>query len=950
MSFDPNNLPFNLRYERQTPLRHYLETVATNEEMLTYLKKSQYGGKHGQSLYAHILNGVMLLEILRELFGLSDLDAQLLFTTFTIHDINKDSKYDHIRSYNKLAVPENFEPYIERVGLAHFFPEYKQHLDDLTAIARGHSRHKGMLTIAADQTTDHDHFLRLRALIRAVDIIDLSHDLDERTHKSSFLEELNQHVDDTQYDFYLHRITENRGTLTNVIHNACVEALVERGAIPLLFYPDGVAYLVERGHEITVNAAVRRTIAEKIDNALNEMVGRDFATFIKSGIQGIKVDEKCLELGIAFPKIWARVDELVQKRSLNPSETRAKIIDRTEREFAKNAEKWPDVTVIVRAKLDNPEQLTPLEKTRLRTAELIRTYYIFLQKHFKDEIPDGWTYIYDLLTIPDSERKWLTYFDALWDRPYVFINLVSQTYNEILTLIEEDGSNLLTKHDKQGSKQVALFEAYLERHALFGNLGQLQPPNKRTFEDYLTQYVTNQHKQCVQCSSTLETSHWMAPDVRSDITVQTFSNRLRGGKGTPKKYICGLCQRQFLLDKLNYEEVREEKTMYLHLTPYSFMPTPLIEAIRNSINSIRGSDEALRTLWIDTGKVMRDKTTLRPRFATRTKANKPHSFGLYLQRSQNTIGNRLIFPLNPAGSNDSQRFLYTLWNGMALQRHFGMRVLISQSPVAPLDPEAALYIDTIALSCQGLIRRNDYPDYEDDNNKDGERPLEQLWETAYALHSIGRKVNTQSKKDEVLAIVQAMARRPIYLFYAVEKLIEARVSSGNAKNSEWATIRLSAEILTDLKTLFKHTGDNMDKLSNHLAKLAEIARASGLKGKSLKKHALIMPIDHIFEKVGQASTVFGDDDDALKAVIKEDIFAYLDRVTDEQYRPGKKKTLAIDNFVETFFTQIIDGLYKGNKTKLLADEKYLRSAYLFYIRKQYYSKKESDDASVATDA
>jgi CRISPR-associated protein Csc3 len=431
----------------------------------------------------------------------------------------------------------------------------------------------------------------------------------------------------------------------------------------------------------------------------------------------------------------------------------------------------------------------------------------------------------------------------------------------------------------------------------------------------------------------------MTNDVRSDITVQTFSNRLRGGPGEPKKYICRLCQLQFLVERLNYEEVRGEKTMYLHFFPYSFLPAPYLTAMREEIDEIRHSDTAVRALWCDTrSALLNENKGIDPDFATQTKKGKPHPYGIYMPRvPHNTVGNRLNFPLNPAGENDSQRFLFALWNALVLQKHLGLRVMLTESPVAPFTPEVDLYVDNIALSCRGLIDRNAYPEFTDYQQPEGERPLQDLRRQAETLHRLSGSVRTAGKRDEMLALVQAMAADPLHIYYTAEKLVEARVRDQQANSPEWLEIRLAQRIFPDLQMLIHYKGgEQMAELSDHLQKLAEIAWQGGLRGKTLKKNSLMTPLDQVFQKLNQRSQAF--DDEALKATIAEDIFEYLVRIADEQYRPGRRKMEAATSFVDSFFVDVYQGSYQGNRTRLLADEKMLRSAFMFYIRRQIPQK------------
>lgn len=133
----------------------------------------------------------------------------------------------------------------------------------------------------------------------------------------------------------------------------------------------------------------------------------------------------------------------------------------------------------------------------------------------------------------------------------------------------------------------------------------------------------------------------------------------------------------------------------------------------------------------------------------------------------------------------------------------------------------------------------------------------------------------------------------------------------------------------------------MAKLSKALQELAEIAWKGGLRGRSLRKNSLMTPLDEIFKKLGHHSEAM--DMETLRAATIEDIFEHLERIADQKYRPGQKKWQATQSFVNGFFENIYEGVYAGKLHKLLADEKLLRSAYMFYIREQIPGKKVDDD-------
>jgi CRISPR-associated protein Csc3 len=926
----------------------YLDQVA-HQGLMPYKAILQWGSKGGESLYTHVLNGVFVLETLREPLDLSDTEARALYTAFTVHDINKVlEQQDH---FSKLATRENVAAEIERLGLSAFFPDWGSYAEDIVSLVRGHSGHhhsSGERWIASRDTAYGLGLARVNALLhlmRAADVIDLSHTLEEKTLKADFLGHLNAYLADSsravQYEFFTHRLTEQRGILTNVIHNCVAAELRERyGLIPLLYYPDGIAYLVERGRAPAIEESDLARMARRVARTISRLTAAKFREFIQPAPAGIKVDAKCLELGVPFEDILREIYNVVQRRTPDPVELDAKARDWAQRGFEKAAAEFPDTAEQIQAALESQSLLVNDDVDRLRQSELVRSYYIFLNKHFRETVSDPWGRIYDLLDLPEAHRPFYAYFDALWARAYVISrDLPPLTEEDIYRRIEADGVALLEAHEQTADPKVALFTDYLKLYAIFGHG---QPPTG--FGAHLAHYVENQHKQCVYCSGPFPTDKWMAPDVRSDITVQTFSNRLRGGPGEPKKFICAVCQIQFLLEKLNYPEVRGEKTFYLHLYPYSFLTGPFIEGLNHTIRGIVTADAAVQALNMNVSDALQTylaEKVATPTFRSRTQKDRPQPYGLYLPRYAETVGNLLIFPINPGGQNDTERFLFALWNALLLQRHFGVKVLMSNAPVPPLSkgdiPD--LYIDNVPLACEGLLPRNDYAQFE--NGTDAEGPLEALWSDVSDLFALRRL--TFTGEDNTPRLVRALTGSPLNVFYETERLLEARV---RGQEPGGLLTWLSQQAFPHVSSLALSKGGRfMTQLSIQLQRLAEIAWTNGLRGRSLEKSALLYPVGEAFAKLSHSGGHL--DREALKAATIQDIFDHLYRIADDRYKPGTKKWEAVKQFVDVWFDDVVEGVYGGSLRKLLADEKMIRSAFLFYVREQIPSKEKRAGASEA---
>ncbi|NTU79316.1 MAG: type I-D CRISPR-associated protein Cas10d/Csc3 [Chloroflexales bacterium] len=913
-------------------LADFLGQVA-NKHLIT-LKSGdylQYGNKDGQSLYAHILDGILILEQLCRMFQVPDIEIRVLFTAYTVHDINKLLRQS--QGMNKDATPANITTQIIRFGLDTFFPQYEAYIEDITTLARGHGGHSpvhGEALIVRNTTRyglGRERVLKLLPLIKAVDVLDLSHTLDEQAHKASFLSNLNTFALDreAQYTLFSHRLDESRGALTNILHNAISDELRTRyDLLPLLLYPDGVAYLVRRGQEPQISSADVQRMAVRAAGELANLTGGKFEEFIEVRPLGIKVDAKCLTLGRPFDAIWDAIYTIVQRRSFKHEELAQKARSRSSASFAKIAAQFPQAVSRVEVLL----AANPIAETdaQLRIGELIRSYFIFLGDHFAKAIPQPWERIYNLLEVPIEQREVLAFFDARLDRAYVLARDLSLSEEVICRRLLADGRPLLSDQ-LSDDPRIPMFTSYLEHHALFGAQGRLTAVSGGP-----QQYAKHQHKQCVQCSEDLPTTPWMSADVRSDISVQTFSNRLRGGPGEPKKNICVLCQTQYLIERLSYEEIRGEHTVYLHLYPYAFFTRPFVQGLQKVLKELKREDG--RALWLDGDRAMHRYTTeqrVTAPMLTRTKAGKPHSFGIYIPSyAEALIGNLLIFPLNPAGSTDTERFLFALEYALILQRYFSCRVVLSSSPIVPFSQEYVgdLTTDMTPLSCRGLIDSTSYRQFP----ASGQADLKLLWEQMQHLYTIKRRTSG-GKEDSLPELVEALAFHPLGIFYTTEKWIEGRAR--DARNAEWALIALSHEVFGAVERLAHSKGAGfMEQLSTHMRHLAQIAWKHRLIGRTLAKSSLMTAMDEVLQKITQRSKAIESDMDALKAATVEDIFAYLERVADERYRPGRTKWEAIKEFVDVFYSGIYAGVYGNNPARILSDEKLLRSTYMFYMREQ----------------
>lgn len=917
MALDLKNILLKFSGPPDDVLGDYIRAIA-NGGLTRYRRIIQWGNKDGQPLYAHVADLVFTFARLADLLDLPVAEQRVMLLALSAHDINKVAEGDLKKlRFADLASSDIVADELVKLGADEFSPEWRTYLADIVALIRAHSdhfHHSGELLLARTVQTQRyalgDRVAELTHLIKGLDALDLSHTLEERQHKATFLSHLNA-FSATQYEFIYHKVAEQRGILTNVIHNRIAEYMArEKGAQPLLYYPDGVVYLVQRGAMPTVDQVDLHQIANLVTDFFEGLTRGSFENFIKAGNQGIKVDEKCLELGIPFNQLWQRVDAIVQGKNyaaLADMEQKAR-----QRATTKLVGNTSAIAQTVQQRLQQ-ERLLPAARETLRLGELIRSYYIFLGKHFKKQFKEPWVLLYQMLEIPAAVQALYAYFDPNYDRAYVVAGDLQLSYNEVLTRIQSHGEELLGGQSSE-SPWGEVFTAYIEQQLCFS----FQPPIRSDFAAHLRQYVSNNHKQSAFGSTPFASELWRAGDVTKAIKVQQFSNRLGAGPGDPVKNVDPITKAQFLLEKLNYPPGYDVTTYYLHIYPYAFYTDVYLRMWRATVRELAEQD--VGALFLKTDDILRgifDRTRSIELSASGVKSN-----GLPLPGAGEVFGNLLLWPLNAPGRNDTERFWYAFTCAFAMQRFVGGRVVLTRSAVPILSAKEVqgldLYTDEIPAALTGLLRQNGY----------GYTELSNLQTLLAAIYTIQRQVGGTS--DELIPLLRSLNDGALGIYFAAERLLVKRVKNDKkAKAPEWLLIRAAHAMAGSLRFVTKEQGGEI--MNEAIRWLAQVAWEGKLKGQSLEKNSLMMPLDHCFEKLQHWQEPL--DKETIRAITVTDIYSYLERIR-EKNMVGRETQIKAKAFVDAFFDDLLGTIYKDNRSRLLTDEKLIRSAFLFHIREQ----------------
>lgn len=137
-------------------------------------------------------------------------------------------------------------------------------------------------------------------------------------------------------------------------------------------------------------------------------------------------------------------------------------------------------------------------------------------------------------------------------------------------------------------------------------------------------------------------------------------------------------------------------------------------------------------------------------------------------------------------------------------------------------------------------------------------------------------------------------------------------------------------------------------VSEVIKKMADIGWQAKIKGKTLVRSSLLMPINTIFDKLRRQQQIL--DFETLRAATISEVLTYLERTENPKYRRSKEKWREtrekVEEFVNLFFRQILSGSYQNKLARLMIDEKDIKAAYLFYVRTQIKPKEEKEESEL----
>ena len=280
-------------------LRDYIEIVGPHLQKEYTLRSAKgssierYAHNADQSMLTHILNGVFpTLQIVRESgTALSDIEKRIYLIAYTLHDLDKLVNVRELSvadADRKREFYDYLDDWVERLHFGTFCQEYDEYREDIGYLILNTQVKYGadLNPQNFDRRLPSKHSF-LRKMCRCSDLIAYF-----LQNPASFLEKRDiqvalTHLSRGKLVFAYHKVSENRGMLTNVINNGVLAEMRDNfGWKPFLFFPTGVTYLRDReaqNEALPIGDRIAEVVVEKLKEYCTSRLQQNLNGFTRGG-------------------------------------------------------------------------------------------------------------------------------------------------------------------------------------------------------------------------------------------------------------------------------------------------------------------------------------------------------------------------------------------------------------------------------------------------------------------------------------------------------------------------------------------------------------------------------------------------------------------------------------------------------------------------------------------
>ncbi|MBM3236071.1 type I-D CRISPR-associated protein Cas10d/Csc3 [Candidatus Poribacteria bacterium] len=708
-----------------------------------------------QSMLAHILNGVFPTLRIVKTAGqlLDDREERIYLVGYTFHDLDKLTQVRRL-SVADLEKVEQFYSYLENwiqtLQIHQFFPEYQQYLGDIAYLILNTQ------TVYGTNLNLPGYDLKLRGRRR-----DFLREMCICSDKvayflkspNAFLErpdlvECLNKLSNGSLQFAYHKISENRGMITNVINNALLRLLRDEiGWKPLLFFPVGVTYLKEREMQeaqLPTLENVAKIVETRLVDYCKERLRNNLNGFSRDG-KGFKFADFYYDFFKTKELLYVIHEGCFRKIPEN------KFV-KPQPDIRASIRKWQE-----RGKIRNSVEPSNCPASAGRLAKLldIQELIEMPSKIEYDSIFKNMDILFELDTRVDQLAEYLDQIEKVVGE-IIGREIVAEKISEILGMMDlrtdfqavprdtraggvplhwyflagkylsryrgldnvqmrellenvaqsvcDHFSDGISEHDTQRTGFPALREYVKQLIDINGN-DNLQRDFKAELDRYIATKKTGRgsDKGCSLCSSSFATTEQSETSVT--FAPQVYSGKNPLGSTRLKRGICELCSIEMMLrqimmrTKLNlvggdYDNV---KIKWLYLYPSYFFTTETGRFARSIYNQLRNLNFFDVRRHLHEGMEIKNFLTL-DEVLIAEELDPADDPILKMEFEENDLATFYFCGIPTLGKNptDTESWVLPTFLGLLLPIVFNAKVVVTESPI-PLYPNGEEWRETVIL-------------------------------------------------------------------------------------------------------------------------------------------------------------------------------------------------------------------------------------------------------------
>ena len=841
----------------------------------------QHGVRKGTTLAQHFDSACQFVLTVSRIAEIPDDKRAVLLAATAVHDLNKLDP--HKRNVKTLARNREFlEQELYRVGVSSLI----QNDEDLELARKlierhsGHSASDGALFLPEDPM-----IRRIAAILIAADLFDLGIAEKERFRKIE--NELTVAFGRPSKLFKV-SISQDRGYITALLLGACEEVLAEKGLTTLSIFPDHIIFECRT----FPTGDLTREIAARWQFKIDSVFGGNIDQLVKATKDGIKISPHAVQHNL--DEVLGVVLALLEKKKAGFK------LDKVQADVKKwGGEKAGEEALTEAANVG----LLPVSNAEeFGLSEALKSAYLsYRQVEPEFSTAQVWDEIAKHTGLSEIQRLALEPFDAQYARSLFAAKAVTNGIDGAIAALRD--SLELRKNSRQDQKGADVSEEIID--AVNRTLNW-QVASVLKGDEELDAYVNANPRQ--RCS--LGSTYGETDDVASmpiGTKVQVFSNRLPGGmSGDPRRQADPMTSLGYQLMTVGafFPAVKKDPPFYLHLSLPKGSCPELLRIWREWIRDQSATNAESGTVSVDQLKLYRDNVM-------EFQSNKVVGFAF--PKRPDFVHTNVVIPLTWGDTNASLAILKSLRLALelSLAPDFGFPFVLSSGMQVETLHDGFGRVEGIPSSFGGLLGSGNYT-------------YEEALEIRDRLRCLGKlalAVSSLNKLDDCLYDLARATTQPFSLYSVLLRWILREQDEPNLALN-WSRIceplnHLLESLMPDKK---------MTLLTHYLREAANIAAMNHLQGSSFKRTAQLEPFALFIAEVRSQKPYM--DLDFIFASLTKKYDIRLDRISD--YGGTKAKLEQIESYYISL-RKLYEEVYQARPEKLLADQKSLEAAYLFFL-------------------